>query len=342
MSEQLKRRNAQQKTNGVLWGIFGLLLVLVALVIFVLPGYLSREPAKIAAAPAATAPAAATASTTVSATAPALGLPPFEEAQRLRQREVAQNTLAALLELQATLEQKQVASWAGDSYNAALAQAKSADELYATQQFAKANELYQSALTALQKISDSQSGVFGEAMKAATAAYAAGSAVTAEAAYRKAQLLQPDSLDAATGLKRSLVLTQVTKLMNDGRTKQAAQQLEAARDAYQQAATLDGAYTAAVNAVREMNTAIADRNFSAAMSKGYAALQAGQYEQALAGFRQAQTLRPNANEISAAIQQVNDKQTFASVNVPANRNVRERRHNSGGQPASPVAPCLGS
>ena len=305
MSEQLKLRNAQQKTNVVLWGIFGLLLVLVAIVIFVLPGYLGTATPKVAAVPAT--PAAA-----VTATAPTPGLSPFEEAQRLRQREAAQTTLASLLEVQAALEARQVTNWAETVYNAALAQARSADDLYATQQFAKANELYQSALTALQKISNSQSAVFTEAMNAASAA---GSAFTAETAYRKALVLQPDSAEAASGLKRSLVLTQVNRLMNDGRSKQAAQQLEAARDAYQQAATLDAAYSAAATAVREMNTAIADRNFSAAMSRGYAALQADQYEQALAGFHQAQTMRPNASEVSAAIQQVNDKQTFASVKV---------------------------
>ncbi len=308
MSEQLKLRNAQQKTNVVLWGIFGLLLVLVAIVIFVLPGYLGTATPKVAAVPAT--PAAA-----VTATAPTPGLSPFEEAQRLRQREAAQTTLASLLEVQAALEARQVTNWAETAYSAALVQARSADDLYATQQFAKANELYQSALTALQKISNSQSAVFTEAMNAASAAYAAGSAVTAETAYRKALVLQPDSAEAASGLKRSLVLTQVNRLMNDGRSKQAAQQLEAARDAYQQAATLDAAYSAAATAVREMNTAIADRNFSAAMSRGYAALQADQYEQALAGFHQAQTMHPNASEVSAAIQQVNDKQTFASVNV---------------------------
>ncbi len=304
MSEQLALRKAQQKTNKVLWGIFGLLLVLVGVVIFVLPTYVRPPAPKVAAAPAATAAAPAPAADT-----------PFEEAQRLRLRETAQNTLASLLALQATLEQKQVASWAGESFNAALAQARTGDEAYAIQQFAKANELYQAALTGLQQISDSQNPVFAAAMKEAAAAYGAGAAATAEAAYRKALLLQPDSAEAATGLKRSQVLPQVLKLMNEGRSNQAAQQLEAARESYQQAVALDGAYGAATAAVKEINAAIAERNFSGAMSRGFAAMQKGQYEQALAAFNQAQTLRPGAAEISAAIAQVNDRQSSASLNV---------------------------
>jgi tetratricopeptide (TPR) repeat protein len=307
MSEQHHLRTAQQKTNTVLWAIFGLLLVLVLVAIFLLPHYVQ--------VPAPKAPVATTAPTAAPAASTTAGLTPFEEAQRLRQREAAKTTLEALLEVQAALEQKQVASWAEQAFNDALAEAKRGDEFYASQQYAKANDTYQSALSQLQKISDSQVTAFAAAMQEAAAAFAAGAATAAEAAYQRALLLQPDNAQAVLGVKRSQVLTQVSKLLNEGRNKQAAQQLEAARELYQKAQALDSANAAAATAVREINAAMAERNFSAAMSRGYAALQAGLYAEALAGFQQAQTLRPNAAEVGAAIAQVNDKQSSASVNT---------------------------
>ena len=306
MSEQQRLRKAQQKTNTALWAIFGLLLVLVLAAMFLLPRYVQAPAPQVAAT---VAPTAAPAAPTTA------GLTPFEEAQRLRQREAAKTTLEALLELQSALEQKQVANWAEQAFNEALNEAKRGDEFYANQQYAKANDTYQLALSQLQKISDSQSTAFAAAMQEAAAAFAAGAATTAEAAYQRAVLLQPDSAAAATGVKRSQVLTQVSKLLNEGRNKQAAQQLEAARELYQKAQALDSASTAAATALREINTAMSERNFSAAMSRGYAALQAGQYSEALAGFQQAQALRPGAAEVAAAIAQVNDKQSSASVNT---------------------------
>ena len=307
MSEQHRLRKAQQKTNTVLWAIFGLLLVLVLVAIFLLPRYVQ--------APAPQAPAAAAAPAAAPATATTAGLTPFEEAQRLRQREAAKTTLEALLEVQAALEQKQVANWAEQAFNEALVEAKRGDEFYANQQYAKANDTYQLALSQLQKISDSQATAFAAAMQEANAAFATGAATAAETAYQRALLLKPDSAEATTGVKRSQVLTQVSKLLNEGHSKQAAQQLEAARELYLKAQALDSASTAAATAVREVNAAISERNFSAAMSRGYAALQARQYAEALAGFQQAQTLRPGATEVAAAIAQVNDKQSSATVNT---------------------------
>lgn len=308
MGEQLKLRKTQQKTNTLLWGIFALLLVLVGIVIFVLPDYVERAKPEVAAARAPAETAA-----TPAAAAP--GISPFEEAQRLRQREAAQNTLASLLELQATLESKQVLGWAEAEFNAAIAQARSGDEAYSSQQYEKANELYGAALAALQQITTNEGTIYTAAMTDGAAAYAAEDAAKAQASYQRALLLQPDSAEAAAGLERALVLTDVVKFLNEGRKQQAAQQLEAAREQFQQAVALDASHEGAATALREVNAAIAEGNFAAAMSRGYAALQAGNYEQALAGFKQAQAMRPNAPEVASAIQQANDQQTVSIVSV---------------------------
>jgi tetratricopeptide (TPR) repeat protein len=305
MAEQTHLRHAQKSTNNLLWGIFVLLLVLVGGVIFILPNYVAPpDPEVDTVAINAAVVAAATPAET-----------PFEEAQRLRQREVAQGTLAALLELQDSLEEKQVQQWAETEFNAAIELARQGDDAYATQDFTGANALYQSSLEQLQQIDAGQSGIYTVRMQEAAAAYAAGDAEAAEAAYSQALLLQPDSDDALTGMERARVLTQVLDLLDSGRDLQAGNELEAARDAYQQAFALDMSHPDASAALTNVNTAIVERNFSAAMSRGYAALQAGRADDAQEAFKQALAIKPGAAEVTAAMQQAEDQETFAAISV---------------------------
>jgi tetratricopeptide (TPR) repeat protein len=306
MADQLHYQQYQQKNSKVLWAIFALLLVLVGAVFFVLPKYVS--------APVAITPAAVETQDSAEA-APAAGITPFEEAQRFRQRETAQNTLAALLALQETLEQKQVKEWAEAPFNEALALARTGDDAYAKQEFVQANESYQASLAQLQQISASQTAQYDAAMQTGDTAYLAGDADAAIAAYSRALLIDPESLDASTGMDRAQVLTQVLKHIDAGRNLQAGNQLEQAREQYQQALALDASHAGATAAMAEINAAIAERNFAAAMSRGYAALQDNQPTQALEAFRQAQTMRPGAEEVASAIAQATDQQTFTAVNV---------------------------
>ncbi len=310
MAEQQHLRRAQSKTNNLLWGIFVLLLVLVAGVIFILPNYVAPANPEVDTVAINAAVAAATAPPET----------PFEEAQRMRQREEAQNTLASLLELQDSLEDKQVTQWAAAPFDEAIALARQGDDAYATQNFTGANDLYKSALAKLQEIEAGQSGTFTNLMAKAAAAYAAGDAETAEQSYSQALLLQPDSLEAATGMDRSRVLTQVLAFLEQGRDLQAGNDLEAARKAYQQALALDSAHAESNAALAAVNTAIVERNFANAMSRGYAALQDGRAGDAQEAFNQALAIKPGAAaEVNAALQQAKDRETSAAISVHIQR-----------------------
>ena len=107
LGDQAAMQQQQHKQNKVLWGIFGVLVVLAGGVFFVLPRYVA--PAQPPAPIVVTAPVQGSATAS-----PAMS--PFEEAQRLRQREAAQNSLATLLELQAQLEDKSVENWAAAAF----------------------------------------------------------------------------------------------------------------------------------------------------------------------------------------------------------------------------------
>lgn len=304
--DQQQLQQAQQRNNKALWGIFGVLLVLTAGVVFVLPSMVQpvAPPAVVVAAPvAAAAPVEAA---------------PFAEAQRMRYRQQAQDALAPLLELQETLEKQQVQQWAGDAYAAALATAQQGDSAYSAQQYEQAIAFYQQALTAMQTISSGTAAEFTSRMAAGAAAMASGDAAAADAAYSVAILLDPNSSEAVQGIERARVLDKVLALMDEGETLQAEGKFDEARDRFQQAASLDPAHDPAKRALAGIATAKANQDFAAVMSKGFAALQSGDAEAAKAAFEQAGKLRPGSTEVAAALQQANDQQTLSAITVQIN------------------------
>ena len=85
LGDQVAMQQQQQKQSKVLWGIFGVLVVLAGGVFFVLPRYVA--PVQPAAPVVLTPPVQGSTAAT-----PAMS--PFEEAQRLHQREAAQGAFA--------------------------------------------------------------------------------------------------------------------------------------------------------------------------------------------------------------------------------------------------------
>ncbi len=304
MGDQAHFQRYQQNSNKMLWGVFALLVVLAGGVFFVLPALV---------APADPATAIVVVPTATVAAAPALS--PFDEAQKMRQREAAQDSLAALLELQEELENKQVLDWAAVPFNAALDQARLGDEAYRTQQFSDAEDFYQAGVVALQAIKDGEGGMFTKAMDDGNAALATGDAAAATAAFSQALLIDPANSAAVAGLERANVFTDVLALLDSGRAQQDDGQFEAARELYQQAQALDAANSEVSAAIQQVNTAIANREFAGAMSRGYAALQTGEPDAALRAFEQALAMRPGSDEVEAAMQQARDTQTFAAISV---------------------------
>jgi len=302
LGDQAHFQRYHQRSNKLLWGIFVLLLVLVGGVIFVLPNYVAPpDPSTVVVVPTA-APAA-----------PALS--PFEEAQKMRQREAAQNSLAGLLELQEELEAKQVQNWAADAFNAAIDQAHNGDTAYRQQQFVEADAFYKAGADALQAIKDGEAATFAEFIAEANAAFAAGDAQAASTAFGRALLIDPQSSEALAGIQHADVLNDVMELLDEGRDQQDANQLEDARATYQRAQALDASHPAVAAALQQINAAIADREFAAAMSRGYSALQNGDSTAALRAFEEAGAMRPGSSEVATALQQARDRQTFDAISV---------------------------
>lgn len=308
MGDELHFHKTSSKNNMVLWGIFVMLLLLTAGVFFLLPKFVQApdpETIRVALAPPTTANSAVQEE----------GLSPFEEAQRLRQREAAQNTLAGLLELQEALEKKEVARWAEEDFNAGIELARTGDVAYREQRFIEADSLYLQGLQTLQSIIDREAETYENLMRDGDTAMSEGDASAADTAYSLALMINPESGDAVTGMERARVLNDVLQRLEEGRNMQAANRLEEARDLYRQARELDPAHPAVQTALTNVATAINERDFAAAMSRGYASLQSGNPDAARTAFEQAGALKPGSAEVASALQQAEDQKTFAALSI---------------------------
>lgn len=305
-----------RRPSPVVWFLLGILVLLALAVIFVLPGVVEEYELPFT-------PRAVTETVpVVPATTPSVpAISPFEEAQRARQRAEAQDVLASLLERQNALVALNVESWAPDEYAAAVESARLGDEAYRSQEFAQATTHYRSTDLALQALQESIPRRYQDAIAAGAAALQSGDADQARENFQLALQLSPEDSDARAGLARAENLPQVLALMDEADSLGSSGELQEARSRLEEAVRLDPEHSQARQQLDELVARIQDNAFTAVMSQGFAALQEGSAEAAIAAFERALTLRPDSSEARAAIDQ-----TRAQLDVD-----RISRHRSNAQ-----------
>ena len=298
------------------WAGMGVLVLLALFVIFVLPGIVEdyelplerRVEESLAVAPVPTA----------QRTEP--GVSPFLEAQRARERKEAQDVLAELLSVQAELDELQVTRWAQTDYDAALALALQGDESYRVQEFGSARDAYQQALAQLTETKTSVPTVLEQLLISGEQALIAREADEAIAAFELAVVLEDSLVDLADGesnkeaqigLTRALALEELIALLDSA--ERAAGNPTQQVSLLEQAVELDPYSVEAQQALAQARADQQQARFAAMMSEGYAQLQAGNPQEAIARFEAAATLGVNENEARAAIVQTETEIANAKI-----------------------------
>ncbi len=299
----------QRRGPGPLvWLMLGILGLLALAVVFVLPGIVQEYEL-----PFTPRTDVAERVTPVPIASPTAAISPFEEAQRARQRQQAQEVLAQLLEKQEALESLEVAQWAAQDYAAAIELARRGDEAYRTQLFDQATAAYQGADSALASLQDQVSQRLADALSAGEQALAEEDSVRAQEQFTLALLFDPLSTQAQAGLGRAQRLDEVLALMDTAQDQREAGALNQALTTVQQVVALDPEHAPARALEQQIRGQIADNAFTAVMSEGFAALQSGQSEAAIAAFERALTMRPGNVEAQEAITQTRDQLAVAQI-----------------------------
>lgn len=289
-------------------GLSGLLL-LALLVIFVLPSVVSEYELplerRVDLVEGSTANPSAIATTSIS---------PFEEAQRALQRKEAQDVLAELLTHQGKLDTLEVFRWGQEGYDTALQQASAGDEYYRTQNFVLARESYEVSRDGLRSLLDRSSTVLNQTLIEAEQALAALNSADALEKFSLVLVLDPGSQVAQIGLQRVQTLDEVSSLLRSAEDALEEGQLQQALSEYNQVLALDSYNEIAPDKVVEVSQLIKDNEFAETMSSGYALLQNGKPEQAIAAFQRALRLGTKQEQAQAAITQTENEIANAEIN----------------------------
>ncbi len=283
------------------------LLVAALVVVFWLPGRFAAAP------PAATDVTDNRADAPTYAPAARTEVPdqasPWSDAQLAKLRKEAQDILAILLDVQFELQEMGVDQWAPVPFAGAKAVATEGDLQYRERAFVEAAVSYQQALTELETLSDSASGVRSEHLELARQAIEDGEQDAAFAALDIAAAIDPAGEALARLTHRAETLEQLLPLLSDAHGREEADDLEAAEALLQQATTLDPAHQRASAELARVNAAHTLQQFNRRMSEGYGALDLGRFAEAKKAFREAAKLSPGSAEARSALRDVDSAET---------------------------------
>ena len=307
----LNQAATQQAEKPAPWIWFGLggLLLLALLVIFVLPSIVSEYELplerRVDLVDTPVVETVAINANTIS---------PFEEAQRALQRKEAQDVLAELLGYQTELDALDVAVWGQQAYEASLEQASIGDEYYRTQDFILARESYETGRDGLSGLIDSTPSVLEQTLIEAERALIDLDSAEALTKYTLALLLDPENELAQIGEQRALTLDDVSALLREADDLVEDGELHQALANYREVLNLDSYNEDAAEEVAAVSLLITENEFAQIMSSGYALLQQGEPEQAVAAFQRASLLGIKQNEAQAAINQTENEIANTEIN----------------------------
>ena len=273
----------------------GLLVALVG-VFWVLPNMVEKPQVRVP--PAAQAP-----SSTADGASSNIKASPYTDAEITQQRREVQQVLQDILQLQEELTERKVEVWAAEDYFAARSLAEEADGIYRQRKFMQALEQYRQALAGLQQLRDSIPERIEQHLAQGNAALDSGDAEAALKAFELVLTISDGHPRGVTGKARAEKLPDVWKHVTRGQEAFAENDLDNAKSELEQALAMDADTASAKTLLPKVNAAILERDYSEAMSAGYAAIAEEKYDKARTLFNTARKLKPNATDPQIGIEQ---------------------------------------
>lgn len=250
---------------------------------------------------------------------------PFAEAQQQKLRKLAQDALQIVLEAQESLLEFSVESWAAEAYAAALLIANTGDEAYRERQFVDAAAAYQEAAAALAVLEDSIPERAQKARSETLAAIESGNSLAAQNGYEVLALLEPVDPELPRLLERIATIPEVGAALEIAAKSADMGDTAAAVKAALDAKATDPQHQRVAQLLAEYQEADALARFRAAMSAGYAALDAENFNEASAFFAKAGKIRPGASEPQSAQAELTAAKTAAKLRQLANTGKTQER-----------------
>ena len=251
---------------------------------------------------------------------------PFSKAQLDQARADSQDILADLLDVQKSLQDKQVEDWAAQDYEAALKMAEFGDEFYSQKNYIKAINEYRDSYEMLKGIEQKIPQEVTRRVSLGLEAVDEGKSELANQYFQSALRLDVNSISALEGLERVKTLDQVLQYLAiaaDFEKKFVNQDdisdLAEAKVNMQAAVDLDASTQSARLGLERLENLQQDKLYRDAMSLAYRGLFAGKYSSARSYFNTALNHKPDDQTATAGLRQAlaSDKRVSLSALLTA-------------------------
>ncbi len=222
--------------------------------------------------------------------------PPPDADALLARRQSAQSLGEELAAAREALAGQGVDRWAPDEQRRMTELAERGQSQFEQREYAAAIDTFRAGLAIAQDLEARIDTELATTLERGNQALSENRVDEAVAAFDLALAIDADNADARRGADRAARRDEVLAAMRRGRASEQAGELDAARDAYREARSLDEAYQPAAEALQRVETALADRRFRSRMSAGLAALDRGDFSAARSAFAEAARIRPGAAE----------------------------------------------
>ena len=298
-----------------LWvtGVVG--LALLGFVVFVLPSF-APEPATIASSEDASLVSSDAIVGSVSGNSidPLDKRSPFAEAQMAKARRAAQEALQQLLETQARLEARAVIAWAESAFNEATAIAVEGDLSYREQNFGEAETKYQTAQARLDALEARLPEEVSARLSALLLAIEASDDKKATGLSQTLSQMAPDNADVAKAVERVPTIPEVAVLINVAGILFNERDFRAAVDTIQNGIEIDPDHQHLRALSTDYRNALTNDRFQKAMTRGFEALEAGNFATAKTAFNSAAALKPSDNSPRVALDQAEEAAILNALN----------------------------
>ena len=229
------------------------------------------------------------------------------------QKQAAEELRGELADRWNKLQEQAVERWATDAAAIVKQAFASGDESMAAREYGQAKEHFDAAGKAIAELERDYPTVLAAKLKEGAAGLEEGDSAKAKAAFELALAMSPNEPIAKVGLKRAQSLDQVRALLATARTQEQSSQWSQALATYRQALQLDPQTQAASAAISRIESQLTNDAFGRAMARGYQQLNAGQFAAARDAFEEARKIRPQAPEITQALNDVQQSERTREI-----------------------------
>jgi tetratricopeptide (TPR) repeat protein len=278
------------------------LLLAALLVVFILPGYVTEPWFADESIQDSNVPDSLS-----------VEISPSKTAEKTKYRQDSQSLLAEIIIVRDRLESRQVKLWAEVDYQLALNEIASGDEQYSYGNYAASLDSYRQVLNKLNALEQLGQEKLANALAGGNEAIESLKLNVASASSAMATAIAPDMQEVRVLATRAETLPRLAIQMEKGDQAHAAGQLTAAKEAYQVAVDLDPLHQKAAKSLSKIKTEIIESNFRKYMSRGYAALDNGDFDMARTEFEQAGKIYGGNTAVSQALAQVENRKSQSWV-----------------------------